>query len=792
MKTIFTFTFLLIFSIQSNSQPNFIQQNSGTTNNLNRIITVYQNGLKVYIAGDNGTILRTSNSGQVWEMINSNTSSNLYSIEIPGNDTGYAVGSGGTIIRTIDGGITWSSMVSNTNNTLKEIRMMPGNVRAIAIGENGTFLKLVNDVWTVSQIDTNDYNSITFETYNINKFYVVGNNGVILKTLNGGTSWITVNSGTTNNLNCIIPTQNVIVGNNGTALQFDGSTIIVINSGTVNNLFNASYGSRGYLACGANGTILTSWQPVYILYNQRLNSIKATNTGSIFAVGEGGLILYAYSSTETPNAKLLYANNISSWFRNNGSFNRDPSTGNSGFEWPKNFATTARYASGIWMGCKSGTDTLTAVAEYSYDYQPGYVDDFGNPQGASDPAYKIYSITKGDSASPDYQNWPAYQGAYLNSNGRPFFLGKQTMFYSYTDAYPHSSGISSQFSLKAQILQTNWCYTNPGLTDVQFIEFRIINRNSTPWVNTYLAFWTDDDLGTATDDAIGCDTLRNIGYTYNFTNNDGIYGSAPPAVGTKLLRSPIIYTGNNSDTVKYYSPPGSQNLRIKVGYKYTGMSIFNTYNNVSPEPADPQDNWSTYRVLSGLWRYGDSWINPVNGQVTKKAYSGDPVTGTGWNMTGGSDRRFLQSFGPFSMNPNDTQSIIVAQIIARGSSNLNSITQLRALADHVQDIYDENFQSVISVENISSVIPDGYRLEQNYPNPFNPSTIINYELRITNYVSLKVFDALGKEVSILVNEKQSPGTYQVEFDGSRLPSGVYFYRLNAGEFRDTKRMMLVK
>ncbi len=79
---------------------------------------------------------------------------------------------------------------------------------------------------------------------------------------------------------------------------------------------------------------------------------------------------------------------------------------------------------------------------------------------------------------------------------------------------------------------------------------------------------------------------------------------------------------------------------------------------------------------------------------------------------------------------------------------------------------------------------------QNYPNPFNPKTIINYQLRITNLVKLTVYDVLGHEVSTLVNEKQSPGTYQVEFDGSGLSSGVYFYKLVTEGFTDVKRMML--
>ncbi len=89
-------------------------------------------------------------------------------------------------------------------------------------------------------------------------------------------------------------------------------------------------------------------------------------------------------------------------------------------------------------------------------------------------------------------------------------------------------------------------------------------------------------------------------------------------------------------------------------------------------------------------------------------------------------------------------------------------------------------------------IPDEIILHQNYPNPYNPVTKINYELRITNYVSLKVYDILGNEVFVLVNEKQNAGSYEVGFDGSNLSSGVYFYRLQTSNFSETKKMTLIK
>jgi hypothetical protein len=88
--------------------------------------------------------------------------------------------------------------------------------------------------------------------------------------------------------------------------------------------------------------------------------------------------------------------------------------------------------------------------------------------------------------------------------------------------------------------------------------------------------------------------------------------------------------------------------------------------------------------------------------------------------------------------------------------------------------------------------PMVYTLDQNYPNPFNPSTTIKFELPRASHVSLTVFDVLGREVSELVNERKEAGVYEVKFDGSNLASGVYFYRLQAGDFVQSKRLLLLK
>ena len=99
---------------------------------------------------------------------------------------------------------------------------------------------------------------------------------------------------------------------------------------------------------------------------------------------------------------------------------------------------------------------------------------------------------------------------------------------------------------------------------------------------------------------------------------------------------------------------------------------------------------------------------------------------------------------------------------------------------------------VVTTLNEENTVPSKFELMQNYPNPFNPSTSIEYSVPSNEYVLLKVYDLLGNEVNTLVNERQSAGNYEVNFDASNLASGIYFYRIQSGSFIQTKKLMLLK
>jgi hypothetical protein len=102
------------------------------------------------------------------------------------------------------------------------------------------------------------------------------------------------------------------------------------------------------------------------------------------------------------------------------------------------------------------------------------------------------------------------------------------------------------------------------------------------------------------------------------------------------------------------------------------------------------------------------------------------------------------------------------------------------------------YYTIVNVESTNSDALSDFSLSQNYPNPFNPSTVISYQLPVIGFVTLKVYDILGREIATLVNEEKPAGEYEVEFDGSALTSGIYFYQLKAGSYVETRKMVLLK
>jgi hypothetical protein len=138
-----------------------------------------------------------------------------------------------------------------------------------------------------------------------------------------------------------------------------------------------------------------------------------------------------------------------------------------------------------------------------------------------------------------------------------------------------------------------------------------------------------------------------------------------------------------------------------------------------------------------------------------------------------------------------------SSLAARVSLMRDEITEVQFFLGSYNDSSDGakiyRLTYIVGIEQISSEIPSGFRLNQNYPNPFNPSTKINFDIP-SNYaiVKLSVFNSLGQEVAVLVDQKLGAGSYEYTFEGAALNSGVYFYKLQADNFSETKKMLLIK
>jgi hypothetical protein len=108
-------------------------------------------------------------------------------------------------------------------------------------------------------------------------------------------------------------------------------------------------------------------------------------------------------------------------------------------------------------------------------------------------------------------------------------------------------------------------------------------------------------------------------------------------------------------------------------------------------------------------------------------------------------------------------------------------------------VWRRSLSEISTIENYNTEeIPTDYSISQNYPNPFNPTTTIRYQIPQAGFVSLKIYDVLGREVATLVNEEKLSGEYSAVFEGSNLSSGIYFYKLQAENFYSIKKMILIK
>ena len=409
-------------------------------------------------------------------------------------------------------------------------------------------------------------------------------------------------------------------------------------------------------------------------------------------------------------ARRVDGNNINMFVTNYGTFANDiENQGNSGLFFPKGTIKAAVYQSGIWLGAKiNGTDEVrVAIAEYSQEFGPGVM--IGTaPDDASKKDYVVYKVARYAGNPEDtahiersdtevardrtvdpikHHSWSEYvngaapygapvktyrfPGAVTPSDSvtviGPDVTGDLMLWSVFNDADPavHQNRSGRSLPLGVEIQNKTFAFDRQGaLGNTVFLDYKVINKGGNTLDSCYIMFWSDPDLGGAGDDLVGCDIPLSLGYVYNATNTDQVYGDRPPAVGYDFFKGPTDGTGTS-----------------------LGLSSFIYYINGT----DPQNANQTFNYMRGYTRDGEVVIDPTTGDPTRFYYPGDPVTGTGWLDSNPSDRRFMLISGPFSMAPGETQSIVGAIVIAQGADRLTSITGMKFFDVKAQKAFDINF-----------------------------------------------------------------------------------------------------
>ncbi|MBK9331635.1 MAG: T9SS type A sorting domain-containing protein [Ignavibacteria bacterium] len=289
----------------------------------------------------------------------------------------------------------------------------------------------------------------------------------------------------------------------------------------------------------------------------------------------------------------------------------------------------------------------------------------------------------------------------------------------------------------------NQTWSFPVLTGTDSGTVRFVNPGSTPYASQF----PSSNIATTEDEAT---------FSYLTSSSSNLISNGSAGLGLTInysnpqtyLQFPFSYSSNFTDN-------------FAAHYSSQGFEVFST-----GTVTVTADAWGTITLPAGTFSNALRLkFVTVTNDSTSIGISTSNATSYSWFVNGRKLPIFTITYTSFSFNGFPLGS----------DKSVN-------YSDHV----------TIGITNISTETPGEYRLSQNYPNPFNPATTLEFGITKPEFVSLKIYDMLGKETAVLVSAKLRPGTYKYNFNASGLTSGIYFYTLKTENFSETKRMTLVK
>jgi photosystem II stability/assembly factor-like uncharacterized protein len=760
------FTFLIILSLLlSNicfSQSGWVSKFFNNTHTFTKIL---QRDSTNYIAlcSDSKYYCKSSDAGNNWLCFQDYAFDSIYSYfdgQFVNAQTGWIVGLNsqfydGAIFKTTNGGFNWIRQNSGfTNSGYYCLCFLDANTGWIGAsgGTIGQLLKTTNGGtnWTIQDFPgAFQIRSVKF--FNNNTGWISGPSGLLDRTTDGGITWL---QKTVNNIPCS----------------------------------NSQY--RNLFALNATECwVLVTCSPNYTLvYSHLFKTVDA---------GDNWNLMYSYTdSLNTNSHSFWYVNFINSTTGfSNGAFNFIIRTTNSGLIWNRidvgsggaypiissllPINSNEIFAGGGFSGegssfydpynyilksTNTGLNWIFKTYNWEYNFSRIVFPDINTGFVISDTG-KIFKTSNNGS------NWNLI---FNNNNYRLkeiFFVNNSTgcivanpTFYNY-----------------GRILRT----TNSGINWTEAFN--------SPDLPIYSIKFTDQQNGWASCDSNRLLKTSNAGLNWNLINlsSDTTYDILCISFinnSTGWLLGHYFYpsypSGYEINTIWKTSNSGINwsNIYDSLGFCYNYhikfIDNFNGYK-LSQYPYRLQKttnggiNWFNLNVILTPFcldfiNQNTGWVGGRSGQATAVIYK---TTNSGFTWT-------LQFSNP--------KSTIVNSVFALDSNNA------WLCGDYSSIFTTTNGGGIIGINNINTQLPKSFSLYQNYPNPFNPVTRIKFDIPKSSNVKLVIYDVLGREVEILFNESKKPGTYEVNWDGSKYASGVYFYKLITDEFVETKKMVLLK
>jgi photosystem II stability/assembly factor-like uncharacterized protein len=769
-----------------------------------------------FACGSTGTIAKTTNSGANWNSMNSGVTVTLQNIKFANLSTGYAVGPIGTVIKTTDGGDNWSSLTSGVTDPLFGLAVISADI-VYASGEGGKFIKTTNGGSSWTELNTGIVNrGVNLFFQNANTGTAACLNNIILTTTNGGNTWVQQNSGLTgqdfNGVSFTSALTGYVVGSNGNILHtttagfpVPGTPVLLTPvNGAINVSLTATLdwdtasSAKTYQVQLATDTSYAS--PVLDSSNNSLSQINVPagllNNNVLYfwrvrASNAGATGSWSYSFRFRSVVALPTAPNLILPINGATNVSLNPT-----FDWdstsPADYYTLQASLDTSFSNLEVFITSITQsflplVTPLDPNFKYYWRVNATNPAGTSPWSAKFNFITElGPPAAPILL-YPADGAIGINLTPTLDWIDDYSVT-SYQVQLSQDSLFNTTLIDATGFNTSQYSVVSGLLTNVATYYWRVRTTNSLgtgPWSEVWSFFTLLSPPAVPTlvsppNNSIDITTTPTLDWdSIPFAETYRVQLSTDPNFGSFIINVAGLTSSHynvsggtlNNNTTYYWRVSATNqagtsafsavwNFKTVVSPPVAAPTLLSPPNGATNQTLTPNLDWNDvfgtqgYKVIIAV----DSFFNTLvldttitPSQLTIPAGKLNGSTTYYWRVRGFN----IGGFGPWSLT-------------FRFRTGPIGITQL------------------------GNEIPKEYKLYNNYPNPFNPVTKIKFDLPKASFVTIKVFDITGRQVTELVNKDLNAGAYETSWDASGFASGIYVYRIQASSFTSVKKMVVVK